>query len=107
VLWFVYDSGCISLFTDASVPLWHHRRVHAKCKQERTLNMTEQQQEAWIYTFERIALVQTILNGGAAALVAALKAEESYMHTNFPIVVRVDVAIAVRLIGSSEDVVKT
>ena len=48
VLWFVYDSGCISLFTDASVPLWHHRRVHAKCKQERTLNMTEQQ--AWIYT---------------------------------------------------------
>ena len=45
----------------------------------RTLNMTEHQQEAWIYTFERIALVQTILNGGAAALVAALKAEESYM----------------------------
>ena len=41
--------------------------------------MTEQQQEAWIYTFERIALVQAILNGGAAALVAALKAEESYM----------------------------
>ena len=41
--------------------------------------MTEQQQEAWIYTWERIALVQTILNGGAAALVAALKAEESYM----------------------------
>lgn len=31
------------------------------------------------YTFERIALVQTILNGSAAALVAALKAEESYM----------------------------
>ena len=29
--------------------------------------MTEQQQEAWIYTWERIALVQTILNGGAAA----------------------------------------
>lgn len=28
-------------------------------------------------------------------------------HTDFPIVVRVDVAIAVRLIGSSEDVVKT
>lgn len=26
-----------------------------------------------------IVLVQTILNGGAAALVAALKAEESYM----------------------------
>lgn len=46
---------------------------------ERTLNMTEHQQQAWIYTFERIALVQTILNGGAAALVAALKAEESYM----------------------------
>ena len=41
--------------------------------------MTEQQQEAWIYTWERIALVQTILSGGAAALVAALKAEESYM----------------------------
>ena len=41
--------------------------------------MTEHQQEAWIYTFERIALVQKILNGGAAALVAALKAEESYM----------------------------
>ena len=41
--------------------------------------MTEHQREAWIYTFERIALVQTILNGGAAALVAALKAEESYM----------------------------
>ena len=41
--------------------------------------MTEHQQEAWIYTWERIALVQTILNGGAAALVAALKAEESYM----------------------------
>ena len=66
VLWFVYDSGCISLFTDASVPLWHHRRVHAKCKQERTLNMSEQQQAAWIYTWERIALVQTILSGGAA-----------------------------------------
>jgi hypothetical protein len=41
--------------------------------------MTEQQQAAWIYTWERIALVQTILNGGIAALVAALKAEESYM----------------------------
>ena len=41
--------------------------------------MTEQQQEAWIYTWERIALVQTIFSGGAAALVAALKAEESYM----------------------------
>ena len=41
--------------------------------------MTEQQQATWIYTWERIALVQTILNGGAAALVAALKAEESYM----------------------------